>query len=214
MCCFRGAGALFYSLVKPYPFHEDDVLFFQFCIGQRMKHVLFDQFFIAFKRYNVSAKNILVSRLLRTRKKKNSNSLRRFQYNAWHRIAQNIMRDRTHVTIVFDNERFLIVRIFHHQERNICLPQSVTLNKTKKNSRVNLTSIRSLAFNGFCDTGHRIVGSGFSDLLIFAAGVWLGTQKLGSSFSFPFAMFDIVDALLLVPGWSDRFTETRKKNQN
>ena len=54
--------------------------------------------------------------------------------------------------------------------------------------------------SGFCDTGHNMVESGFSDLLTFAAGVWLGTQKLGNSFSLPFVMFDIADALLL--GWS------------
>lgn len=66
-------------------------------------------------------------------------------------------------------------------------------------TNVNFTGIKSLAFIGFCDTGHRMVGSGFSNLENLAAGDCDGTQKLGSSFSLPFAIFEMADALVL--GW-------------
>lgn len=137
----------------------------------------------------------------------NKKNLRRPQHNAWHWIAQNIVCYRAHITIVFHNQRFSVVRIFDHwklsKKKRISL-QQFSLDYLMI-LQVNLTSIRSLAFSGFRDTGHSIVGSGFSDLLIIAAGVWLGAQKLGSSFSLPLAMFDIVGTLLLlVPGWSVR----------
>lgn len=64
---------------------------------------------------------------------------------------------------------------------------------------VNFTSIKSLAFIGCCDIGHKMVGSGFGNLDSLAAGDCDGTQKLGNSFSLPFAIFEMVDALVLGP---------------
>lgn len=66
-------------------------------------------------------------------------------------------------------------------------------------TNVNFTSIKSLTFIGFCDTGHSMVGFGFSNLDILAAGDCDGTQKLGNSFSLPFAIFEMADALVLGP---------------
>lgn len=66
-------------------------------------------------------------------------------------------------------------------------------------TKVNFTSIKSFALNGFCETGHKMVGSGLTAFDILAAGVCEGTQKLGRSFSRPFVIFEIdVD----VPGWA------------
>lgn len=62
---------------------------------------------------------------------------------------------------------------------------------------VNLTSMRSLAFSGCCETGHKMVESGFVNFECLAIGACDGTQKLGNSFSFPFAMFEIADVLVL-----------------
>lgn len=64
-------------------------------------------------------------------------------------------------------------------------------------TNVNFTSIKSFAFIGICDTGHKIVASGFVNLENMAAGACDGTQKLGNSFSLPFAIFEIADALVL-----------------
>lgn len=62
---------------------------------------------------------------------------------------------------------------------------------------VNLTFIKSFALNGFCDTGHKIVESGFSTFDLLADGACDGTQKLGRVFSLPLAMLDIADVLVL-----------------
>lgn len=62
---------------------------------------------------------------------------------------------------------------------------------------VNLTLIKSFAFNGFCDTGQKMVESGFSTLDRLADGACDGTQKLGKLFSLPLAMLDIEDVLVL-----------------
>lgn len=58
-------------------------------------------------------------------------------------------------------------------------------------TNVNFTSIKSFALNGFCETGHKIVGSGLTALECLASGVCDGSQKLGRSFSRPFDIFDI-----------------------
>lgn len=67
-------------------------------------------------------------------------------------------------------------------------------------TNVNLTSIKSFALIGFCETGHKIVGSGLFSFEYLADGDCDGNQKLGNSFSLPFAIFDMVDVLVL--GWS------------
>lgn len=77
---------------------------------------------------------------------------------------------------------------------------------------VNFTSIKSLAFNCFCDTGHKMVGSGFCNFEILAAGDCDGTQKLGNSFSLPLAIFEMADALVLGP--LPVFTKLKMKNQS
>lgn len=64
---------------------------------------------------------------------------------------------------------------------------------------VNLTSIKSFALIGFCDTGHKMVPSGFSTLDFLAAGACDGTQKLGNCLSLPWAIFEMLDVLVLGP---------------
>lgn len=58
-------------------------------------------------------------------------------------------------------------------------------------TRVKLTSIKSLAFSCCCDMGHKMVGSGLTAFDTLAPGVCEGTQKLGKSFSLPFAIFEM-----------------------
>lgn len=66
-------------------------------------------------------------------------------------------------------------------------------------TNVNLTSIKSFARIGCCETGQSIVGSGLSILVFFADGTFDGNQKLDNSLSFPFAIFetDGTDELVL-----------------